>query len=64
MIENKMIDYFEIITDRRQKAKIKHKLMDILFISVVATLADCDSRVAIEDFANDRKQFFSKNISL
>ena len=34
MIKNKMIDYFGIITERRQKVKIKHKLTDILFISV------------------------------
>lgn len=64
MIKNKMIDYFGIITDQRQKAKIKHKLTDILFISVVGTLANCDSWVAIEDFANDRSSFFKKYLSL
>ena len=64
MIKNKMIDYFGIITDQRQKAKIKHKLTDILFISVVGTLANCDSWVAIEDFVNDRSEFFKKYLSL
>lgn len=64
MIKNKMIDYFGIITDQRQKAKIKHKLTDILFIPVVGTLANCDSWVAIEDFANDRSSFFKKYLSL
>ena len=64
MVKNKMIDYFGIITDQRQKAKIKHKLTDILFISVVGTLANCNSWVAIEDFANDRGSFFKKYLSL
>lgn len=57
MIRNKMIDYFGSIADQRQKAKIRHKLSDILFISVVGMLANFNSWVAIEDFANDRYKF-------
>lgn len=64
MIKNKMIDYFGIITDQRQKAKIRHNLIDILFIAVVGTLANCDNWVAIEDFANDRSTFFKKYLTL
>lgn len=65
MIENNMlIDNFGVITDQRQKAKIRHKLTSILFISVVGTLANCDSWVAIEDFANNRIDFFKKYLAL
>ena len=61
MIENNMLlDNFGLITDQRQKAKIRYKLASILFISIVGTLANCDSWVAIEDFANDRIDFFKK----
>ncbi|MEA4846016.1 MAG: transposase family protein [Clostridiaceae bacterium] len=35
-------DYFTIIYDPREEGKIRHKLMDILFIAVAATLYRCD----------------------
>lgn len=58
-----LLDNFGLITDQRQKSKIRHKLASILFIAVVDTLANCDSWVAIEDFADDRIDFF-KNVFL
>ena len=65
MVKRKMLThYFGLITDQRQSTKIKHKLTSILFIAVVATLANCDSWVAIEDFANDRIDFFKKYLTL
>lgn len=65
MIRRKMLLYYlGIITDQRQNTKIKHKLTSILFIAIVGTIANCDSWVAIEDFANDRIDFFKKYLTL
>jgi len=65
MIKRKMLlYYFGSITDQRQSTKIIHKLTSILFIAVVGTLANCDSWVAIEDFANTRIDFFKKYLTL
>lgn len=35
-------DYFSVIYDLRQEGKVQHKLIDILFIAVAATVCRCD----------------------
>lgn len=39
---SQFVSLFEDLPDQRQEWKIKHKLVDIIFIAVVATIADCD----------------------
>jgi predicted transposase YbfD/YdcC len=58
------VDLFANIPEERQEWKIKHKLVDILFIAIVATIADCDDWEEIEWFANMKEGWFRKYIEL
>jgi predicted transposase YbfD/YdcC len=57
-------ELFASIPDERQEWKIKHKLVDILFIAIVATIADCDDWEEMEWFANKREDWFRKYLEL
>jgi predicted transposase YbfD/YdcC len=61
---SKFIELFSAIPDERQEWKVKHKLVDIIFIAVVATLADCDDWEEIEWFAKLKKDWFKKYLEL
>jgi predicted transposase YbfD/YdcC len=52
------------LPDERQAWKIKHKLVDIIFIAVVATIADCDDWEEIEWFARKKEAWLRKYIEL
>lgn len=58
------INYFGIIKDKRQQAKVRHKLIDILFISVAAIIANASDWKDIEIFAIKREQWFRKFLEL
>lgn len=45
------VEYCEHITDFRQEGKVKHLLRDIIFIAVAGTIANADSCIQIEAFA-------------
>ncbi|SHK28059.1 DDE_Tnp_1-associated [Paramaledivibacter caminithermalis DSM 15212] len=55
---------FGKIKDFRQPWKTKHKLIEILFIAVVATIANADGWIEIGDFAEDKEQWLRKYLSL
>jgi predicted transposase YbfD/YdcC len=66
-MENKVsmfIELFSSIPDERQEWKVKHKLVDIIFIAVVATVADCDDWEEIEWFAKLKENWFRKYLEL
>lgn len=56
--------HFKEIQDDRQSGKIKHLLFDILFIAIVATVAHCNAWVEIEEFAEERVEWFKKYLEL
>ncbi|MBV7276526.1 ISAs1 family transposase [Clostridium sp. PL3] len=58
------INYFGVIKDKRQQAKVRHKLIDILFISVAATIANASDWKDIEIFAIKREEWFRKFLEL
>ena len=37
-----MKKYFETITDKRQKGKVKHKLLEVIMMVIVAVIAECE----------------------
>lgn len=59
-----LTDYMKSVTERRQEAKILHKLEDILFIAVVATIANAKCWEEIADFAKGREGWFRQFIEL
>ena len=52
------------VTDRRQPAKVLHKLEDILFIAVVATIANAGCWEEIADFGAGHVEWFRQYIEL
>lgn len=58
------INYFGIIKDTRQQAKVRHKLIDILFIAVAATIANSGDWQEMEIFAKKKEEWFRKFLEL
>lgn len=52
------------VTDKRQPAKVLHKLEDLLFISVVATIANAGCWEEIADFGAGHVEWFRRFIEL
>jgi predicted transposase YbfD/YdcC len=61
---SKFIELFENMPDERQEWKVKHKLVDIIFIAVTATIADCDDWEEIEWFAKLKENWLRKYLEL
>ena len=57
-------DSFGDINDFRQEGKVKHNLIEILFIAVVATIANADSWIEIEAFAETKEEWLRKYLLL
>jgi predicted transposase YbfD/YdcC len=63
--ENKtLITILSKVPDFRQQSKVMHALVDILFISIVATIAGADDWQCIEDFAIAKENWLKKYIPL
>lgn len=57
-------DYFTIIFDPRQEGKVRHKLIDVLFIAVAATICGCDEWEEIEEWAIAKEEWLRKYLEL
>lgn len=64
MDTNTFTESFKNIIDFRQSWKIKHKLIEIIFIAVVATIANSNNWVEVEVFAKDKLEWLRKFIPL
>lgn len=62
--ESLFFNYFGIIKDIRQQAKVRHLLIDILFIAVAATIANATDWEEVEIFAKKREEWFRKFLEL
>lgn len=62
--EGSFFDYFINIYDPRQDEKVKHKLIDILFIVVTAVICRCDEWHEMELWATEREEWLRKYIEL
>ena len=57
-------DHFTDVEDPRIDRTKAHSLIDILFISVAATIAGCDGPTEIEDFTREKLSWFRKFVKL
>jgi predicted transposase YbfD/YdcC len=57
-------NYFGVIKDMRQQAKVRHLLIDVLFIAVAATIANANDWEEVEIFAKKREEWFRKFLEL
>jgi len=58
------VDLFRDMPDVRQKGKVRHLLVDILFVSIIGAMAGCSDYEEIEWFAIDCKSWFDKYLEL
>jgi predicted transposase YbfD/YdcC len=62
--QGSFFNYFQMVQDPRQEGKVQHKLMDILFIGVCATLCRCEDWEAMELWAYEREAWLRQYIGL
>ena len=64
LYEGSFFDFFITIYDPRQEEKVKHKLIDVLFIVVTATICNCNEWLEIEIWAREREEWLRKYLEL
>jgi predicted transposase YbfD/YdcC len=63
-IHRDLLVHFSIITDPRSDINKKHKLIDIIFIGIVAVLCGSEHWEEISDFARAKEKWFKKYLAL
>lgn len=58
------LETFKSVPDIRQQGKVKHILLEIIFIAIVATLGGADDWEEIECFAEEKEEWFRKYLVL
>ena len=61
---NNFKNSFSNIKDFRQEWKIKHSLLEVIFIAVIATIANANTWIEIGTFAQIKKDWFKKYMPL
>lgn len=56
--------YFGIIEDERDQATIKHKLIDVLKLVMIAVLCGMDELDKIIDYGKNKKEFLKKEFDI
>jgi predicted transposase YbfD/YdcC len=56
--------HFIIIYDPRQEGKVRHKLIDILFIAVAASICYCNEWLDMEDWATQNEEWLRQYLEL
>ena len=57
-------EHFKIMNDPRQEGKVMHKLIDVLFIAVAATVCRCEDWEEIEEWAVGREEWLREHLEL
>lgn len=56
--------YFEEITDQRQPWKIKHNMLEVIVMTIIAVMSGCDHWEDIVDFCRVKENWFKEKIGL
>ena len=59
-----VISHFSSITEPRKNINIKHKLIDIIVITLCAVISGCDEWIDISHYANSKLDWFKKFLEL
>jgi predicted transposase YbfD/YdcC len=62
--KGRFFDFFHDMHDARQAGKVWHKLIDVLFIAVSATIANCDDWEEIALWASKNEEWLRKYLEL
>ena len=54
MSQKTLINHLSVIRDFRQPGKVKHELIDVLFLAITAVISGCEGWEEIEDFGNEK----------
>jgi predicted transposase YbfD/YdcC len=57
-------EHFMTIYDPRQEGKVQHKLLDVLFIAIAATVCNCDEWEDMEEWAIAHEEWLRKYLEL
>lgn len=57
-------NYFKEVTDPRIVGRIKHKLIDIIGIAIIAVIAECDEWEDVADWARSKQEDLKKHFEL
>lgn len=60
----KFIESLEIIEDKRQASKVRHKIQDVIVVVLMGTLANANTWEEIEIFAETHEEFLKQYITL
>lgn len=64
LYKGSFFDHFMIMHDPRQENKVRHKLIDILFIAVAASICYCNEWRDMEDWAIENEQWLRQYLQL
>ena len=56
--------YFGNIEEKRQAAKIRYSLIEVIAITIIAVIGDCDGWEEIEDFCEEYEDWFREKLGL
>lgn len=57
-------DYFTELTDERQSGKVKHKLLEIVVMTICAVVAGCDGWEDICDYCYAKEKWFRESLHM
>ena len=59
-----ILKYLDMLIDKRQEKKVRHKMSDIVAIAFFATLANANEWTAIESFGKEGEEYLRKRLKL
>ncbi|MCL1941622.1 MAG: ISAs1 family transposase [Synergistaceae bacterium] len=61
---DELLKYLDMVEDKRQERKVRHKMRDIIALVFLATLANMNDWVSIEIFGKEHEGFLRKHLTL
>ena len=59
-----LLKHLEMVTDKRQEKKVKHKMKDVIALVFFASVGNADDFVEIETFGDEHEEFLRRYLEL